>query len=289
MKKILVILLAAAMMVPLAACSAQQQSGNNSGQQETTAAQTETKSAQAENDRETIYQVALLQSLTQGYYDGIIKVSELKEHGDIGIGTFEGVNGEMIVLDGTVYQALGDGTVQEAADDETVPFSNVTFFDKDGSLELSDINDVNALKEKLNAMVEQNGKNLFYFVKMSGTFEKMNVRSEIKQEKPYKTLDKALETDQRGFNYDNITGTVVALYCPDYMNGLNTPGWHFHFISDDKTKGGHLLDLQFTKATAEYDATSEFDMCLTDNGDFQKMELSKDVSDAIKKVETNEE
>ena len=177
MKKILVILLAAAMTVPFAACSAQQQSGNNSGQPETAAAQTETKSAQTETDRETIYQVAL---------------------------------GEMIVLDGTVYQALGDGTVQEAADDETVPFSNVTFFDKDGGAELSDINDVNALKEKLNAMVEENGKNLFYFVKMSGTFEKMNVRSEIKQEKPYKTLDKALETDQREFNYDNITGTVVA-------------------------------------------------------------------------------
>ena len=138
-------------------------------------------------------------------------------------------------------------------------------------------------------MVEKNGKNLFYFVKMSGTFEKMNVRSEIKQEKPYKTLDKALETDQREFNYDNITGTVVALYCPDYMNGLNTPGWHFHFISDDKTKGGHLLDLQFAKATAEYDATPEVDMCLTDNGDFQQMELANDVSDAIKKVETNEE
>ena len=289
MKKILVILLAAAMIVPLSACSAQQQSENNSGQAETKSEQPENINTRAETDRETIYQVALLQSLTQGYYDGIIKVSELKEHGDIGIGTFEGVNGEMIVLDGTVYQALGDGTVQVAADDETVPFSNVTFFDKDGSVELSDINDVNALKEKLNAMVEENGKNLFYFVKMSGTFEKMNVRSEIKQEKPYKTLDKALETDQREFNYDNITGTVVALYCPDYMNGLNTPGWHFHFISDDKTKGGHLLDLQFAKATAEYDATPEFDMCLTDNGDFQQMELAKDVSNAIKKVETNEE
>ena len=289
MKKILVILLAAAMIVPLSACSAQQQSENNSGQAETKSEQPENTNTQAETDRETIYQVALLQSLTQGYYDGIIKVSELKEHGDIGIGTFEGVNGEMIVLDGTVYQALGDGTVQVAADDETVPFSNVTFFDKDGSVELSDINDVNALKEKLNAMVEENGKNLFYFVKMSGTFEKMNVRSEIKQEKPYKTLDKALETDQREFSYDNITGTVVALYCPDYMNGLNTPGWHFHFISDDKTKGGHLLDLQFAKATAEYDATPEFDMCLTDNGDFQQMELANDVSDAIKKVETNEE
>lgn len=273
MKKLTPILLAAAMTMSLAACSAKE---------------SEKSKEQPKNDRETIYQVALLQSLTQGYYDGIIKVSELKEHGDIGIGTFEGVNGEMIVLDGTVYQALGDGTVQVADNNETVPFSNVTFFDKDGSLELSDIGDINALKEKLNAMVAENGRNLFYFVKVSGTFKQMNVRSEIKQEKPYKTLDKALETDQREFNYDNIAGTVVALCCPDYMGGLNTPGWHFHFISEDKTKGGHVLDLKCDKATAEYDTTPEFDMYLTDNGDFQKMELSKDVSDAIKKVETNE-
>lgn len=282
-------------MVSMTACSSQQ-SENKGEQSETKSEQSETKSdqpenagAQTENDRETIYQVALLQSLTQGYYDGIIKVSELKQHGDTGIGTFEGVNGEMIVLDGKVYQALGDGTVQEADDNETVPFSNVTFFDKDGTLELSDVSDINVLKENLNSMVEEKGKNLFYFVKVNGTFDVMNVRSELKQEKPYKPLDEALATDQREFNYENITGTVVALYCPDYMGGLNTPGWHFHFISDDKTKGGHILDLNFAKATAEYDSTPAFDMCLTDNGDFQKMELAKDVSDAIKKVETNEE
>ncbi len=274
MKKIFSTILAAALLLSFTACSSQQDSK---------AAKTD------DNSRETIYQVALLQSLTQGYYDGIVKVSELKEHGDIGIGTFEGVNGEMIVLDGTVYQALGDGSVQEAADDETVPFSNVTFFDKDGSVELKDIKNVDALKGKLDSMVEKNGRNLFYFIKLTGTFEKMNVRSELKQEKPYKTLDKALETDQREFNYENIKGTVVALYCPDYMGGLNTPGWHFHFISDDKTKGGHLLDLSFTKATAEYDTTPGFDMYLSDNNDFQKMELAKDVSGAIKKVETNDE
>lgn len=274
MKKIFATILAAALLLSFTACSSLQDSK---------AEKTD------DNSRETIYQVALLQSLTQGYYDGIVKVSELKEHGDIGIGTFEGVNGEMIVLDGTVYQALGDGSVQEAADDETVPFSNVTFFDKDGSVELKDIKNVDALKGKLDSMVEKNGRNLFYFVKMTGTFEKMNVRSELKQEKPYKTLDKALETDQREFNYENIKGTVVALYCPDYMGGLNTPGWHFHFISDDKTKGGHLLDLSFTKATAEYDTTPGFDMYLSDNNDFQKMELAKDVSSAIKKVETNDE
>lgn len=266
MKGKMAIVMAVVMVVSLSACS----------------------SNQDEADRETIYQVALLQSLTQGYYDGIIKTSELKKHGDIGIGTFEGVNGEMIVLDGKVYQALSDGSVKEASDDETIPFSNVTFFDKDGSKELLGVNDINELKGKLNDIVDKNGKNLFYFVKVNGSFNEMKVRSELKQEKPYRTLDEALKTDQREFTYDNITGTVVALYCPDYMGGLNTPGWHFHFISDDKTKGGHVLELKFDKATVEYDATPGFDMILTNTADFQKMELSKDVSDAIKKVETNE-
>lgn len=285
MKKLTAILLAAAMMASLAACSPQQDSKSDATEKATekTAEQT------ADKNTETVYQVALLQSLTQGYYDGILKVSELKQHGDIGIGTFEGVNGEMIVLDGKVYQALGDGSVKEADENETVPFSNVTFFDSDIKETLSDIENVDALKAALDNIVDQDGRNMFYFVRIDGDFEKMNVRSELKQEKPYKSLDKALATDQREFNYDNAKGTVVGLYCPDYMGGLNTPGWHFHFISDDKAKGGHILDLSFKSAEAQLDKTPEFDMTLSDTDTFQEMELSKDVSDAIKKVETNEE
>ncbi len=272
-----------------AASSASQDSGTASSAQESgTASEAQVSDTpQATQDRETIYQVALLQSLTQGYYDGIIKVSELKEHGDIGIGTFEGVNGEMIVIDGKVYQALGDGTVQEAADDETVPFSNVSFFDSDTTLDMKDIADMASFKAELDKTVAEKGKNMFYMVKVSGTFEKMYVRSELKQEKPYQSLDKALETDQREFNYENVTGTVVGLYCPDYMSGLNAAGWHFHFISDDRSKGGHMLELSFKEAKAELDITPEFSLELSDNADFQSMELAKDVDDAIKKVETD--
>jgi len=271
MKKRATVLLAAAMLLSLSACAQQP-------------AQTPAAPVQ---DTETIYQVALLQSLTQGYYDGIINVSDLKTHGDIGIGTFEGVNGEMIVLDGKVYQALSDGSVQEAADTETVPFSNVTFFDSDVTADMTEIENMAAFKSALDKTVSEKGKNMFYMIKVNGTFEKMLVRSELKQEKPYKTLDKALETDQREFNYENIAGTVVGLYCPDYMSGLNAAGWHFHFISDDKTKGGHILELSFKKAKAELDITPSFDLALSDNADFQSMELAKNVDDAIKKVETD--
>lgn len=285
LKKSLTIGLSGLLVFSLGACSSQ----NSSSSSSSTSAQPSASVTSSTKKEKSIYQVALLQSLTQGYYDGIIKVSELKQHGDTGIGTFEGVNGEMIVLDGVVYQALSDGSVKVADDNETVPFSNVTFFDSDTSEELSNIADINSLKKKLTEKVEEKGKNLFSMVKMTGEFKKMLVRSELKQEKPYKTLDKALETDQREFTYENIKGTVVALYCPDYMNGLNTSGWHLHFISDDKEKGGHILDLSFEKAKAEYDMVQEFDMKLTDNEDFQKTSLADDVSDAIKKVETSDE
>lgn len=285
LKKSLTIGLSGLLVFSLGACSSQ----NSSSSSSSTSAQPSASVTSSAKKEKSIYQVALLQSLTQGYYDGIIKVSELKQHGDTGIGTFEGVNGEMIVLDGVVYQTLSDGSVKVADDNETVPFSNVTFFDSDTSEELSDIADINSLKKKLTEKVEEKGKNLFSMVKMTGEFKKMLVRSELKQEKPYKTLDKALETDQREFTYENIKGTVVALYCPDYMNGLNTSGWHLHFISDDKEKGGHILDLSFEKAKAEYDMVQEFDMKLTDNEDFQKTSLADDVSDAIKKVETSDE
>ena len=277
MKKIFAMMVSATLFLSLTACGSQPTASQPAAPQQTAA-----------QDTETLYQVALLQSLTQGYYDGIIKVSELKKHGDTGIGTFEGVNGEMIVLDGTVYQALDDGSVKVADDNETVPFSNVTFFDADITEDISDIKDVNGLKAALDKIVSAKGGNLFYMVKVDGTFEKMFVRSELKQQKPYKTLDKALETDQREFTYENIKGTIVGLYCPDYMGGLNAVGWHFHFLSEDKAKGGHILDLSFANAKARLDATPAFAMALSDNGEFQKMELAKDVNDAIKKVETNE-
>ena len=236
---------------------------------------------------DAVFQVALLQSLTQGRYDGVITVGELKRHGDTGIGTFDGVNGEMIALGGKVYQALGDGSVREADDGETVPFSVAVFFDGKLSAGLPRIDGMDALKDALTAVVNERGRNLFYMVRIGGTFRKMRVRSVPKQKKPYRTLDKALEADQRVFELENVSGTVVALYCPDYMGGLNAPGWHAHFISDDMTKGGHVLDLACDPLRAEFDAKRNLELYLPDDPDFHAMDLSKDVSEAIRKVETD--
>ena len=235
---------------------------------------------------ESIYQVALLQSLAQGYFDGIMTVGELKTHGDTGIGTFDGLNGEMIVLDGVVYQAIGDGSVVVPADDETVPFCNVTFFEEDITLPLSGIADMSSLQAALNEVVREHGANLFYMVKIPGTFSFIKVRSEFKQEKPYRNLDVALAADQNEFDFENIRGTMVGLYCPDYMGDLNSVGWHFHFLTEDLAQGGHVLQVSVDEATALLDATPGFELFLPEEEVFQNMELSKDMDEAIHKAET---
>lgn len=235
---------------------------------------------------DTLYQVALLQSLVQGYYDGIVTVEALKRHGDTGIGTFEGVNGEMIVLDGVVYQAVADGSIAIPDDGERVPFSNVTFFDVDKTLALSGVEDMAALQAAMSAAVDELGANCFYMVKIEGTFDSIKVRSEYKQQKPYRALDVALAEDQTEFDYEDVRGTVVGLYCPDYMGGLNTPGWHFHFINEDRTRGGHVLQISVREAEAALDMTDGFEMALSREAAFQDMELAKDVDEAIHKAET---
>ncbi|MBQ9346388.1 MAG: acetolactate decarboxylase [Oscillibacter sp.] len=237
-------------------------------------------------NKDVLYQVALLQSLVQGYYDGIVTVGELKQHGDTGIGTFEGVNGEMIVLDGIVYQAVADGSIAIPSDEETVPFSNVTFFDTDETLTLCGIADMAALQDTMSSVVNRLGANCFYLVKIEGTFDSIMVRSEYKQEKPYRALDVALAEDQTEFDYENVSGTVVGLYCPDYMGGLNNTGWHFHFITEDRTRGGHVLQVSIADAEAAFDMTDGFEMALSRNAVFQDMELAKDVDEAIHRAGT---
>ncbi len=239
------------------------------------------------SDPESIYQVALLQSLAQGHFDGIITVGELREHGDTGIGTFEGVNGEMIVLEGVVYQAIHDGSIVIPPDSETVPFSNVTFFEPDIQIPLTDVPDMASLQEQLNHMVRENGANLFYMVKIDGDFSAIKVRSEYKQEKPYRELDVALAADQIECDYENISGTMVGLYCPSFMSGLNSIGWHFHFITEDLTRGGHVLQVSIGNADAFFDSTPGFTLMLPEeDGDFQSMDLSRNMDEAIHRAET---
>lgn len=241
-----------------------------------------------DRNKDVIYQVSLLQGLTNGDYYGSISVGELKQHGDTGIGTFNGLNGELIMLDGEVYRAAGDGSVEVVPEDETIPFAVVTFIDADESKKLNEIPNFDALHNELNKIVQQRGINRFYMIRIDGMFRAINVRSVYAQEEPYKRLTEVLACDQTFFEYENIEGTMVGVYCPPYMAALNAVGWHLHFISRDKTKGGHVLDVNIADAVLTWDDTDGFEVRLPQNKMFAGFDLTVDQSEDIKKVEANQ-
>ena len=241
----------------------------------------------AENDRETINQVALLQSLALGYFDGSVTVKDWKTYGDTGIGTFEGLNGELIALDGVIYQGDQNCVAHVMKDTDKIPFSNITFFDKDFSVKLNNVSSKAALENKLNALVKKHGENSFYMIKIPAQYEEILIRSEAKQNEPYPTLVKALEATQKEVTKKNIRGTIVGLYCPQFMSSLNSVGWHFHFISDDKKFAGHVLELNIESGEAQFDKTENFAMRLPSKKNFGKLNFNADLREDIRKAEND--
>ena len=232
-----------------------------------------------------IYQVSLLQALAYGDYHGSITAAELKAHGDTGIGTFDRLNGELILLDGVIYRAAGDGSVEVASEDETIPFAVATFLDGDATQNLREIPDADALYQQLDKMVQQRGKNRFYMIRMDGLFREVNVRSVYPQEEPYRRLAEVLAREQTLFDYENIEGTMVGIYCPPYMASLNAVGWHLHFLSKDKTKGGHVLGLQIADAVLTWEDVDGFQLRLPQTERFSGFDLTVDQSEDIERIE----
>jgi len=232
-------------------------------------------------DRDVLFQVSTIDALLQGVYDGVMNFGELKQQGDFGIGTFEGIDGEMIALDGQYYQVKADGIAYSVNDTMTTPFSTVTYFDKDFDIIVSAKN-FTELSSALDAQIPS--KNLFYAIRIDGTFPYVKTRSIPKLSKPYPLLKDAA-ANQSVFEFKDIKGTIVGFYTPESAEGLNVPGYHLHLITDDKKAGGHILDLALNSSVIWLDITPTFNMALPSRGDFIGIDLTKDLNEDLNQVE----
>jgi len=235
-------------------------------------------------ERDTLYQVSTIDALMQGVYEGNVTISELKKHGDFGIGTFDRLDGEMIMLDGQVWQAKADGTVSPAADSQTTPFATVTYFDTDIRQATTDrAMNYSAFTMAMAAQIPS--QNMIYAVKIHGTFPSVTVRAIPAQDLPYPNLTVAA-AEQHVYTFTNVTGTVVGFYTPAFLKSLNAQGYHLHFLTDDHLRGGHILDMVVpADTTVQYDVTPYFTMALPTTGAFAGTNLTADMSTALAAVE----
>jgi len=127
-------------------------------------------------------------------------------------------------------------------------------------------------------------ENIFYAIKVDGVFDYVKARSVPKQDKPYPPLAEAIK-DQSVFEFNDVGGTIVGFRCPEYVDGTNVPGYHFHFITEDRQAGGHLLECRLQNVTVQIDYTSRFYMVLPESNDFYQMDLSQDNQGEPEEVE----
>ena len=233
-------------------------------------------------NKDVLFQISTIGALLEGVYDGETTYGELKRHGDFGIGTFNGLDGEMIGLEGKFYQIKTDGIAYLVDDSIKTPFAVVTFFESDKSALLEKIENYDQLKKYLDKLLPT--KNIFYAIKIEGTFKYVKTRSVPGQNKPYPLLVEVVKT-QSIFEFHNVKGTIVGFWCPSYVEGVNVPGYHLHFITEDRKAGGHLLECHLQNARVDIDYTSEFYMALLKSDEFYKTDLTRKKQKELDKVE----
>jgi len=235
----------------------------------------------AERVQHTLYQVSTATALVEGIYQGAVQIAALREHGDLGLGTFESLDGEMVVVDRHFFQVRSDGSVREVQDNVLSPFAAVTAFSPDQSITLENCPDLSYLTSQFDALRQSD--NFFYAVRVDGTFDYIHARA-MRRTKEGTPLVQAAAV-QPEFEFHNISGTLVGFWTPEYAKSLNVPGYHLHFISADRACGGHLLQCRGKNLRLQIQREGEYHIVLPETEDFLKVNLRQDPTPDLAKAE----
>ena len=213
----------------------------------------------AEENNDALFQYSTKVDLSKGVYDGNLLISQILSKGNFGIGTFNGINGEMVIKDGICYRANYQGVIEKVDESEKTPFIMTKFFKADTSFTITGGLTLDSLKTELDKIF--NLKNKLSAIRITGNFDKVTTRSVAKQNKPYPELTEVIKS-QNIFEKENVGGTVVGFWTPEKLDNVNFPGYHFHFLDNDLSIGGHLLNCNTNNITIEIDYTNEVDLVL---------------------------
>jgi acetolactate decarboxylase len=225
----------------------------------------------------TVFQVSISGALVAGVYDREVSVQAILERGNFGLGTFANLDGEMVVVDGHVYQVKGSGQVVEAPADAGAPFAVVTFFEPEIDVSISTVPALKDLQARCDGF-RQSG-NIFYAIRLDGFFKRVRTRAVNPPEPGTRLIDAAKA--QSEFNFADIEGTLVGLWSPGFSSAFSVAGYHFHFLSADRQHGGHLLDAAADALRLRVEALTEFHLALPESEAFLKADLSKNTADEL--------
>jgi acetolactate decarboxylase len=232
-----------------------------------TTEQTEHEEPVKNND--LIYHYSILKALDNGVLEGSMKVADLLKHGDHGLGTFNQLNGEMIVLDHQVYRVTPEGEVVEAHEDILIPYTVVSFFETDKTISYggNEILDYENLQSMMDTLLPS--QNQFYAFRITGDFTYIKCGGVDRQERPYDKTILEILANRPVYEKEDISGILVGFWCPAYIGDINTRGFHLHFLADDRSMGGHLIAFEASSLEIQYDIKTGYKIMLPDTEEFK--------------------
>jgi len=235
-----------------------------------------------ERPHHTLFQTSTIDALLEGKYDGDVSFADLAGRGDFGLGTLDALDGEMVALDGDFYQVKADGRAYRIGERARTPFAVVTFFEPNLSRTLDTPMDLGTLCSRLDRLV--GGEASCYAVRVDGRFDLVKTRSVPRQHKPYPPLAQIVE-HQTTFELREVSGSLVGFRFPRYAQGLNVAGYHFHFITEDRSAGGHVLELGLARGELRVDAEADLRLELPPGVDLPTPDTTDAKKEALDRIE----
>src|SRR5712671_5644866 len=220
----------------------------------------------------TIYQVSTATALVEGIYEGAVRIGVLREQGDLGLGTFEDLDGEMVIVDGHFFQVSCDGSVREVDDAVLSPFAVITRFAPEPAVTLLECPDMGHLTSRFDTL--RHSDNIFFALRVDGQFDYVHTRAMCRTKEGVPLVQAAAV--QPEFEFHDVAGSLVGFWTPEYAKTLNVPGYHLHFLSTDRKNGGHLLQCRGSNLRLQIQRGGEYRLALPETEDFLKADLRRD-------------
>jgi len=221
-------------------------------------------------------------AFVDGLFDSYYPYKQLEKHGDFGLGAPDKLDGELMILKGKFYQTEVTGLTRQMPDTGKTPYAITCFFHVDKVFRPHrSLNKAELFKYIDSVLNNQNG---LYAIHITGTFKTIRTRAFPPVSKPYVPLA-AMMDKQRFFTFENIKGDMIGFKTPEFMAGSFISGYHFHFLSDNKDKGGHVVDVVTADIAIEVETLTSFTMDLPQTADFKNYNFKKINTADIKAVE----
>jgi acetolactate decarboxylase len=235
-----------------------------------------------EREPHVLFQASTIGALIQGAYDGDVTFAELAGHGDLGLGTLNALDGEMIAIDGSFHRADVDGAIHEVSPSAKTPFAVMSFFTPTVELDLDGLLTHDELLARLDEAVPAGSAS--WAVRIDGGFDSVRARSVPRQTPPYRPLTEVV-AEQHVFELKDVEGTMLGFRFPDYSEGIEVSGYHLHFITVDRARGGHVLDCRSRLVRVGIDLSSDLHVELPPGIDLSSPDLEASTHEAIARVE----